>query len=78
MAARVLELSAAQRAMLAAIARQPTPHPASQEFLRQVRLPASTGLQAKGVLERDDLIQQNEAGVWEPVDPVLAAYLRAI
>ncbi len=77
-ATRVLELSLAQRAMLAAIARQPTPHPAGQEFLRQVRLPASTGLQAKGVLEREDLIQQNEAGVWEPVDPVLAAYLREI
>ncbi len=77
-AARVLELSLAQRAMLAAMARQPTPHPAGQEFLRMVRLPASTGLQAKGVLERDDLIQQDEAGVWELVDPVLAAYLRTI
>jgi len=77
-AARVLELSLAQRAMLAAIARQPTPHPAGQAFLSKVRLPASTGLQAKGVLEREDLIQQNEDGAWEPVDPVLAAYLREI
>jgi hypothetical protein len=64
--------------MLAAIARQPTPHPAGQEFLSKVRLPASTGLQAKEVLEREDLIQQNEDGVWEPVDPVLAAYFRKI
>jgi hypothetical protein len=77
-AVRVLELSLAQRAMLAAIARQPTSHPASQEFLSKVRLPASTGLQAKGVLEREDLIQQNEDGVWESVDPVLATYLREI
>lgn len=77
-AARVVELSPAQRAMLAAIARQPTPHPSGQAFLSKVRLPASTGLQAKGVLEREDLIQQNAAGVWEPVDPVLAAYLREI
>lgn len=77
-AARVLELSPAQRAMLAALARAPTRHPAGQAFLSEVRLPASTGLQAKGVLEREDLIQQGTDGVWELVDPVLAAHLREI
>ncbi len=75
-AARVLELSPAQRALLAQIAREPTSHPASQEFLQKVRLPASTGVQAKQVLEREDLIQQDEHGVWELVDPVLATALK--
>lgn len=77
-AARVLELSPAQRALLAQIAREPTPHPAGQEFLQKVRLPASTGVQAKHVLERGDLIQQDEQGVWELVDPVLATVLKAL
>lgn len=77
-AARVLELSPAQRAMLAALARQPTPHPTAQRFLSGLRMPTSTGLQAKSVLERDDLIEQNPDGLWEVVDPVMGEYLRQI
>ena len=72
---RVLELSPTQRAVLAAICREPTPHLTGQAFLRTLRLATSTGMKAKAVLEREDLIQQNEAGVWEPVDPVMASVL---
>lgn len=77
-AARVLALSPAQRALLAQIAREPTPHPTGMEFLQKVRIPASTGVQAKDVLEREDLIQQDEQDVWELVDPVMATMLKSI
>ncbi len=77
-AARIIGLSPAQRAMLAGIAREPTPHPTGQHFLSGLRLATSTGLAAKEVLEREDFIQQNEAGMWELVEPMLAAYLRSI
>ncbi|MGI9303071.1 MAG: AAA family ATPase [Gammaproteobacteria bacterium] len=79
-AGRVLRLSAAQRAMLTAIAKadQGAEHPASREFLAAIRLPASTGNKSKEILEQADLIHQEEDGRWYLVDPIMAAYLNAL
>ena len=75
-ASRVLALSSAQRGMLAGIARAgEVQHPTGQQFLQQLRMATSTGLAAKEVLERQDLIQQTETGTWSLVDPVMAAGL---
>lgn len=75
-ASRVLALSSAQRGMLAGIARAgEIQHPTGQAFLQQLRMATSTGLAAKEVLERQDLIQQTETGTWSLVDPVMAAGL---
>jgi len=75
-ASRVLALSSAQRGMLAGIARAgEIQHPTGQVFLQQLRMATSTGLAAKEVLERQDLIQQTETGAWCLVDPVMAAGL---
>ncbi len=77
---RVLRLSAAQRAMLAGIARAPdgVRFPTGQAFLTEIRLATSTGLAAKSVLEDDDLIFKDEQERWRLVDPVMAAYLREV
>ena len=71
-------LSAAQRAMLAGIARDAdgVEHPTGQAFLSAIRLATSTGLAAKEVLEKEDLIRMETNGRWRLVDPVMAAYLR--
>ena len=49
--------------------------PTSREFLSTVRLSASTGSDAKDVLEGDDFIIKGDDG-WEVLDSVLAGYLR--
>ena len=73
----VRALSATQRAMLVGIAVADTvEHPTGRLFLAKLRLSASTGSAAKRVLEDEDLIRQNEDGLWELIDPVMAAYLR--
>ncbi len=73
----VRTLSATQRAMLVGIAEAgQIEHPTGREFLARCRLSASTGSQAKDVLETEDLIRQNERRHWELVDPVMAEYIR--
>ncbi len=74
---QVRTLSATQRAMLVGIAEAgQVEHPTGREFLARCRLSASTGSQAKDVLEAEDLIRQNEDRHWELVDPVMAEYIR--
>lgn len=67
-AARVVGLSASQRALLRAIAQadEGVEHPLSHHFLSPIRLAASTGNRAKEVLEQEDLIRQDDdaAGAW--------------
>ena len=77
-AGRVFRLPASQRALLKAIAGADggAAHPGSHGFLSALRLPASTGNQAREALERDDLIRQEADGRWTLVDPVLSSYLR--
>ena len=77
-AGRVFRLPASQRALLKAIAGADggAAHPGSHGFLSALRLPASTGNQAREVLERDDLIRQEADGRWTLMDPVLSSYLR--
>ena len=77
-AGRVFRLPASQRALLKAIAGADggAAHPGSHGFLSAIRLPASTGNQAREALERDDLIRQEADGRWTLVDPVLSSYLR--
>ena len=73
----VRSLSATQRAMLVGIAVADTvEHPTGRVFLAGLRLSASTGSAARRILEEEDLIRENDAGHWELVDPVMAAYLR--
>lgn len=78
-AARVVGLSASQRALLRAIAQadEGVEHPLSHQFLSPIRLAASTGNRAKEVLEQEDLIRQDD-GRWRLVDPVLAFYLHRL
>ncbi len=74
---QVRTLSATQRAMLVGIAEEGrVEHPTGREFLARCRLSASTGSQAKDVLETEDLIRQNEDRHWELVDPVMAEYIK--
>jgi hypothetical protein len=74
---QVRTLSATQRAMLVGMAvERSVEHPTGREFLSRSRLSASTGSQAKDVLETEDMIRQNELGHWELVDPVMAEYIR--
>ena len=74
---QVRTLSATQRAMLVGVAEEgQVEHPTGREFLARCRLSASTGSQAKDVLESEDLIRQNDAGFWKLVDPVMAEYIR--
>ena len=77
-AGRVFRLPASQRALLKAIAGAAggAAHPGSHGFLSALRLPASTGNQAREALERDDLIRREADGRWTLVDPVLSSYLR--
>lgn len=79
-AGRVVRLSASQRAVLRAIAHIDggMEHPGSHRVLSALRLPTSTGNQAREVLEREDLIRQQDDGLWTLVDPVVAAYLRRL
>ena len=53
-------------------------HPGSHRFLSALRLPVSTGNQAREVLEKEDLIRQGDDGRWTLVDPVVSAYLRRL
>ena len=79
-AGRVIRLSPSQRAVLRAIAHMDggVEHPGSYRFLSALRLPTSTGNQAREVLEREDLIRQEDDGRWTLVDPVVSAYLRRL
>ena len=79
-AGRVIRLSPSQRAVLRAIAHSDggVEHPGSHRFLSALRLPTSTGNQAREVLEREDLIRQEDDGRWTLVDPVVSAYLRRL
>ena len=76
---RLIRLSAGQRAVLKAIARADggVEHPGSHRFLSPLRLPTSTGNQAREVLEQEDLIRREDDGRWNLVDPVMASWLRA-
>ncbi len=74
-AQRVSSLSATQRALLLGIAREGVvAQPTSRQFLNAVRLSASTGSDAKQVLEGEDLIRQDRDG-WRVIDPVMRSYL---
>ncbi|MEL7311321.1 MAG: hypothetical protein AAFN07_07420 [Pseudomonadota bacterium] len=77
-AERVRSLSATQRALLIGIANAGrVEQPTSQAFLAEIRLSASTGSNAKDVLEAQDFIRPDLEGGWFIVDPVMYTYLRS-
>ncbi|MEL7025100.1 MAG: hypothetical protein AAGL69_15295 [Pseudomonadota bacterium] len=77
-AERVRSLSATQRALLIGIANAGrVEQPTSQAFLAEIRLSASTGSNAKDVLEANDFIRPDLEGGWFIVDPVMYSYLRS-
>ncbi len=71
----IVHLSANQRAVLAALARESTSQPNAQAFLQRVRLSSASVRQAIDVLTQKDLIAAGEQGALTLVDPVLATYL---
>ena len=74
---RVGGLSATQRALLIGIANAGrVEQPTSQAFLASIRLSASTGSNAKDVLEAQDFIRPDLEGGWFIVDPVMYSYLK--
>ncbi|MEM6818956.1 MAG: hypothetical protein AAF578_09190 [Pseudomonadota bacterium] len=74
---RVGGLSATQRALLIGIANAGrVEQPTSQAFLASIRLSASTGSNAKDVLESQDFIRPDLEGGWFIVDPVMYSYLK--
>lgn len=76
-AERVRSLSATQRALLIGIANAGrVEQPTSQSFLAEIRLSASTGSNAKDVLEAQDFIRPDLRGGWFVVDPVMYSYLK--
>lgn len=73
----VTALSANQRAVLAAVALEPTERPQSKAFLARTRLAAASNAQAVQVLMEKDLLHR-EDGVVRVLDPVLESYLRSL
>jgi len=68
-------LSPAQRAVLYALANDPTDAPTSQAFLGRAEIAASTMVQALDVLKAKDFIVRREDGVYELVDPMVRTIL---
>lgn len=68
-------LSTNQRAVLAALARQPTSRPTAQDFLGTAGIAASSMNQAVDVLLSRDFLRRGDEGVYELVDPLVKRYL---
>ncbi len=71
----MMALANAQRAVLAALAQQPTDKPTSQRYLGQFGIAGSTMLQAIDVLADKDFIRRDANGVYEVVDPLVKGFL---
>lgn len=76
--ATIVNLSANQRAVLAALARESTSQPNSRAFLERVRLPSASVRQSIDVLTQKDLVETQDQGALTLVDPVLATYLASL
>ena len=71
----MMALASAQRAVLAALARQPTDKPTSQRYLGQFGIAGSTMLQAIDVLTDKDFVRRDANGVYEVIDPLVKGFL---
>lgn len=77
-ASEVSQLSPNQRAVLAALAAEPTSKPTSREFLSRVRLANASCAQAVETLTQRDLVFRDETGFFRILDPALERYLASI
>jgi len=76
LAHEVAELSPNQRAVLAALAQEPTAHPQSKGFLARTRLAGASNAQAVSVLTERDLVYRDEHQRLRVLDPALERYLQ--
>ncbi len=72
----LVECSPIQRAVMHAIAIEPTASPRSKAFLRKTRLASASAGQAVSKLLQNDLLYENDNGVLHVLDPALEWYLR--
>lgn len=78
LAREVAALSPNQRAVLGALATEPTDKPQSKAFLTRTRLAAASNAQALQVLLERDLVYRDVAGMLRILDPALARYLETV
>ncbi|MDX1433966.1 MAG: hypothetical protein R3286_16105 [Gammaproteobacteria bacterium] len=78
LAREVAALSPNQRAVLAALATEPTDKPQSKAFLTRTRLAAASNAQALQVLLERDLVYRDDDGWLRVLDPALGRYLETL
>ena len=71
----MMGLPNAQRAVLAAIAKEPTNAPIAQRYLGKFGIAGSTMAQAIDVLLTKDFIRRSADGIYEVIDPLIKGYL---
>lgn len=71
----MMALANAQRAVLSALAMNPTDSPTAQSYLGQFGIAGSTMVQAIEVLIEKDFLRRNEQGYYEIIDPLVKGFL---
>lgn len=69
-------MSMTQKAVINQLTIEPTSALGSKRFLALVNLASSTMRTAMRQLQKDDMVYQDEDGLWHVLDPCLSAYLK--
>ena len=74
----VSSLTHPQRAVLAAIANEPTEQPTATAYLGQFRIAGSTMTRNLDILQKRDFVRKTTAGIYEVVDPLVKGVMGSV